>query len=132
MTNDVYKEYMHNFNTTETQKLKDKINALKWEEIKEIEIKYQQMFEVLYTSRSIEVLTPEQIDINLIYKNSQKMSGHFLNPKKRNETKDKDLKHNEDERKKIFYQLSEPNFDIISNHRLKDIFNDLDTQKIIY
>ena len=35
--NDVYKEYMHNFNTTETQKLKDKINALKWEEIKETE-----------------------------------------------------------------------------------------------
>ena len=74
MTNDVYKEYMHNFNTTETQKLKDKINALKWEEIKEIEPKYQQMFEVLYTSRSIEVLTPEQIDINLIYKNSPQVN----------------------------------------------------------
>ena len=65
---------MHNFNTTETQKLKDKINALKWEEIKEIEPKYQQMFEVLYTSRSIEVLTPEQIDINLIYKNSPQVN----------------------------------------------------------
>ena len=74
MTNDVYKEYMHNFNTTETQKLKDKINALKWEEIKEIEPKYQQMFEVLYTSRSIEVLTPEQVDINLIYKNSPQVN----------------------------------------------------------
>jgi hypothetical protein len=39
---------------------------------------------------------------NLIYKNNQKMSGPFLNPRKRNETKDKDLKRNEDEKKKIF------------------------------
>ena len=66
---------------------------------------------------------------NLIYKNNQKISGQYLNPRKRNETNDKDIKYNEEDKKKILYQLSEPNFDNISCNKLKNIFNDLDSQK---
>ena len=70
MTNDLFQEYITYFDTTETKNLKEKINKLEWIEIKEIEIKYQQIFEVLYTFRGIENLTLDQIDINHIYKNS--------------------------------------------------------------
>ena len=69
VTNDVYQEYINYFDTTETKKLKEKISKLNLEQITNIEPKYQQMFEVLYTSRSIESLTSEQIDINKIYQN---------------------------------------------------------------
>ena len=57
VTNDVYQEYINYFDTTETKKLKEKISKLNLEQITNIEPKYQQMFEVLYTSRSIESLT---------------------------------------------------------------------------
>ena len=70
MTNDLFQEYITYFDTTETKNLKEKINKLEWTEIKDIEIKYQQIFEVLYTFRGIENLTLDQIDINHIYKNS--------------------------------------------------------------
>ena len=68
MTNDVYQEYINYFDTNETKKLKDEINELKLEQIKNIETKYQQMFNILYTFRGIETLTPDQIDIKKIYK----------------------------------------------------------------
>ena len=70
MTNDLYQEYITFLDTTETKNLKVQINKLEWTEIKEIEIKYQHIFEVLYTSRDIENLTLDQIDINKIYKDS--------------------------------------------------------------
>ena len=72
MTNDVYQEYINYFDTTETKKLKGKINKINLEQITNIENKYQQMFEVLYTSRGIESLSPEQIDIKKIYQNQNK------------------------------------------------------------
>jgi len=72
MTNDVYQEYIYYFDTTETKKLKEKINKINLEQITNIENKYQQMFEVLYTSRGIESLSPEQIDIKKIYQNQNK------------------------------------------------------------
>ena len=72
VTNDVYQEYINYFDTTETKKLKEKINKINLEQITNIENKYQQMFEVLYTSRGIESLSPEQIDIKKIYQNQNK------------------------------------------------------------
>ena len=69
VTNDVYQEYINYFDTTETKKLKEKISKINLEQISNIDNKYQQMFEVLYTSRSIESLSPEQIDIKKIYQN---------------------------------------------------------------
>ena len=69
VTNDVYQEYINYFDTTETKKLKEKISKINLEQITHIDNKYQQMFEVLYTSRSIESLSPEQIDIKKIYQN---------------------------------------------------------------
>ena len=77
MTNDLYQEYIIYFDTTETKYLKEQINKLEWTEIKEIEIKYQQIFEVLYTFGGIENLTLDQIDIKKIYKDS--------NPNEKNE-----------------------------------------------
>ena len=72
VTNDVYQEYINYFDTTETKKLKEKISKINLEPISNIENKYQQMFEVLYTSRGIESLSPEQIDIKKIYQNQNK------------------------------------------------------------
>ena len=71
MTNDVYQEYINYFDTTEAKKLKEKINKINLEQITNIDIKYQQMFEVLYTSRGIESLTPDQVDIKKIYANKK-------------------------------------------------------------
>ena len=53
MINDVYKEYINYYDINETKYLKNKINELNWKEIDKIELKYQQIFEVLYTSRNI-------------------------------------------------------------------------------
>ena len=72
MTNDIYQEYINYFDTNETKNLKDKISKLNWEEIDKIDLKYQQIFEVLYTSRNIEGYSPEQIDITKIYKTDER------------------------------------------------------------
>ena len=71
MTNDVYQEYINYFDTNESKNLKEKINKINLEQITNIEIKYQQIFEILYTSRGIESLTPDQIDIKKIYQNKE-------------------------------------------------------------
>ena len=72
MTNDIYQEYINYFDTNETKNLKDKISKLNWTEIDKIDLKYQQIFEVLYTSRNIEGYSPEQIDITKIYKTDER------------------------------------------------------------
>jgi hypothetical protein len=72
MTNDVYQEYINYFDTNETKNLKEKVKKVNWVEIDNIELKYQQIFEVLYTSRNIESLTPDQIDITKIYKTDER------------------------------------------------------------
>ena len=79
MTNDVYQEYINYFDTTEAKKLKEKINKINLEQITNIDIKYQQMFEVLYTSRGIESLTPDQVDIKKIYTNKKDNNDNNIN-----------------------------------------------------
>ena len=71
VTNDVYQEYINYFDTTESKNLKEKISKLNLEPYTLIENKYQQMFEILYTSRAIESLTPNQIDIKKIYQDKK-------------------------------------------------------------
>ena len=71
VTNDVYQEYINYFDTTESKNLKEKISKLNLEPFTLIENKYQQMFEILYTSRAIESLTPNQIDIKKIYQDKK-------------------------------------------------------------
>ena len=88
VTNDVYQEYINYFDTTETKKLKEKISKINLEQITHIDNKYQQMFEVLYTSRSIEALSPEQIDIKKIYQNQ--------NNNKENKENDNENKENKE------------------------------------
>ena len=72
MTNDIYQEYINYFDTNETKNLKDKISKLDWTEIDKIDLKYQQIFEILYTSRNIESYSPDQIDITKIYKTDER------------------------------------------------------------
>ena len=79
MTNDVYQEYINYFDTTEAKKLKEKINKINLEQVTNIDIKYQQMFEVLYTSRGIESLTPDQVDIKKIYTNKKDNNDNNIN-----------------------------------------------------
>ena len=71
VTNDVYQEYINYFDTTESKNLKEKISKLNLEPFTLIENKYQQMFEILYNSRAIESLTPNQIDIKKIYQDKK-------------------------------------------------------------
>ena len=71
MTNDVFQEYINYFDTNESKNLKEKINKINLEQITNIENKYQQIFEILYTSRGIESLTPDQIDIKKIFQNKK-------------------------------------------------------------
>ena len=106
MTNDVYQEYINYFDTNETKYLKEKVKKLNWVEIDNIELKYQQIFEVLYTSRNIEGLTPEQIDITKIYKTDERnKTNSFIliksisNEEKENENENKN-ENNENEIKK--------------------------------
>ena len=101
MTNDLYQEYIIYFDTTETKYLKEQINKLEWTEIKEIEIKYQQIFEVLYTFGGIENLTLDQIDIKKIYKDSnQNEKNEFIfisNSSDENENNEEKENENENE-----------------------------------
>ena len=121
MTNDVYQEYINYFNTTETKKLKDQINNLKWEEIKEIDIKYQQMFEVLYTFRGIELLTPEQIDIKIIYKNSNKNEKNkFILISNKNDD-DEDNEEEKDNENKDSTDKKDKNKSENSNHKISEL-----------
>ena len=106
MTNDVYEEYINYFDTKETKNLKDKISKLNWTEIDKIELKYQQIFEVLYTSRNIESLNPEQIDIRKIYKKDERNKANSFiiissnsNEEKENENQEKEEKLEEKKHK---------------------------------
>ena len=98
MTNDVYIEYINYFDTNETKNLKEKISKLNWTEIEKIDLKYQQIFEVLYTSRNIESLSPEQIDITKIYKTDErnKTNSYIIitsNDDNENNEKEKETNH---------------------------------------
>ena len=93
MTNDIYQEYINYFDTNETKNLKDKISKLDWTEIDKIDLKYQQIFEILYTSRNIESYSPDQIDITKIYKTDErnKINSYIII------TSNDDNENNEDE-----------------------------------
>ena len=103
MTNDVYQEYINYFDTNETKNIKNKINNLNWEEKTEIELKYQQIFEILYTSTNIESYTPDQVDIKIKYKDDKRKEKNsyiiiMANPQKEDEN---DTNEETDESTKI-------------------------------
>ena len=103
MTNDVYQEYINYFDTNETKNIKNKINNLNWEEKTEIELKYQQIFEILYTSTNIESYTPDQVDIKIKYKDDKRKEKNsyiiiMVNPQKEDEN---DTNEETDESTKI-------------------------------
>ena len=62
---DKYKEYVNNFNKESKEELNRKINelSLNWEQKKNIDIKYQKMFDILYSNKELIQLKFDEIDI---------------------------------------------------------------------
>ena len=62
---DKYKEHTNNFNVAQQKELNDKINekCLNWEQRKDIDSKFQKMFDILYSNKELTQLKFEEIDI---------------------------------------------------------------------
>ena len=91
LTNDVFREYLSNFNNTVTNNLLTEISKIDFNEVNDIDIEYQQMFEILYTFRELESLEPDQIDIKLLYQNkeSNDKNNFIIIPDENNNENDK-------------------------------------------
>jgi hypothetical protein len=63
MTKNLYQEYISNFNEIKTKELTEEVNNLSWDQLLNINIKYQQMFNILNTNQDINKL---QIDTDTI------------------------------------------------------------------
>ena len=63
MTKNLYQEYISNFNEIKTKELTEEVNNLSWDQLLNINIKYQQMFNILNTNQNINKL---QINIDKI------------------------------------------------------------------
>ena len=63
MTKNLYQEYISNFNEIKTKELTEEVNNLSWDQLLNINIKYQQMFNILNTNQDINKL---QIDTGTI------------------------------------------------------------------
>ncbi len=74
LTIDKYKEFTNNFNTEQKNELEQKINetSLNWDQKKNIDIKYQKMFDILYSNKELTTLKFNEIDITKIIKNEEK------------------------------------------------------------
>jgi hypothetical protein len=106
MTKDVFQEYVNYFEGTETKKFKESLAQLKWEEINQIDAKYQQKFEVLYTCRGIENLSLDQIDINKIYQKTNEKSPYIIISEQNDENEEENEKNDENEKKHKISELS--------------------------
>ena len=53
MTKNLYQEYISNFNEIKTKELTEEVNNLSWDQLLNINIKYQQMFNILNTNQNI-------------------------------------------------------------------------------
>ena len=62
---DKYKEYSNNFNLDQQKELNNKINesSLNWDQKKDIDSKYQNMFDILYSNKELTQLKFDEIDI---------------------------------------------------------------------
>ena len=63
---DKYKEYINNFKTEIKKELDDKIDvsSLNWERKKNIDIKYQKMFDILFSNKELTNLKFDELDIS--------------------------------------------------------------------
>ena len=69
---DKYKEYSDIFNTENKKELDEKLNdsTLTWDQTSNIEIKFQKMFDILYSNQDISILKFD--DINILNNNTNK------------------------------------------------------------
>ena len=71
---DKYKDYANNFNIEHKKEIEEKLNeaSLNWDQKKNIDIKYQKMFDILYSKKELTKLKFKEIDITKIIKNEEK------------------------------------------------------------
>ena len=81
LTIDKYKEYTNNFNNELMKELDEKLNefTLNWEEKKDIDFKYQKMFDILYSNKEIIQLNFDEIDIKEKSLNNNKIDFICIN-----------------------------------------------------
>ena len=81
LTIDKYKEYTNNFNNELMKELDEKLNefTLNWEEKKDIDFKYQKMFDILYSNKEILQLNFDEIDIKEKSLNNNKIDFICIN-----------------------------------------------------
>ena len=96
MTKDLYWEYISNFNEIKTKELTEEYNNLAWEQILYINIKYQQMFNILNKSQNINKLQIEVekiilIDNSEVQREENKEKNEYL--ELNNEKNENDEKH---------------------------------------
>ena len=74
LTIDKYKDYTNNFNMEYKNELQEKLNegTLNWDQKKNIDIKYQKMFDILYSNKDITKIKLNEIDLTKIIKNNDK------------------------------------------------------------
>ena len=65
LTIDKYKEFVNNFNNSHKDELNEKLksSSLNWDLIKNIDSKYQKMFDILYSNKELTQLKFDEIDI---------------------------------------------------------------------
>ena len=81
LTIDKYKEYTNNFNNELKKELDDKLNelSLNWDQKKNIDFKYQKMFDILYSNKEIIHLKFDEIDITKKNLNNNKIDFVCIN-----------------------------------------------------
>ena len=91
---DKYKEYVNNFNKESKEELNRKINelSLNWEQKKNIDIKYQKMFDILYSNKELIQLKFDEIDITKQNLNSNN-NLDFISINNERFTEKKDINH---------------------------------------
>jgi hypothetical protein len=62
---DKFKEYANNFNNELNEEVDNKINelSLNWDQKKNINLKYQKMFDILFSNKELTQLKYDEIDI---------------------------------------------------------------------
>ena len=95
MTLNLYQEYLSGFNEVKTNEISEEYNELLWDQITNINEKYQLMFEVLYTKQNINEMQINIDNIIIVSKdeiqNESDQKNEFLILK--NEANENDKKH---------------------------------------
>ena len=80
LTIDKYKEFVNNFNNSHKDELNEKVktSSLNWDIKKDIDSKYQKMFDILYSNKELTQLKFDEIDITKNNKNVINQNQDFI------------------------------------------------------